>query len=49
MVFKSDWLEELEAMAFRANNLGVVPDLSGMDLSELWGVYCLLRRVLAEE
>lgn len=49
MAFNNDWLEELEALAFRANGLGVAPDLAGMHLSELWGVYCFLRRVLEEE
>ena len=40
------WLERLQALAYRAQVLGVMPDLGGLGVCELWGVYCYLRRIL---
>lgn len=42
----SNWLEDLQSLAYRANALGVIPDLAGLGACELWGVYCYLRRIL---
>lgn len=41
-----NWLDDLQSLAFRANAIGVMPDLAGMGLCELWGVYCYLRRIV---
>ena len=41
-----DWLESLHGLAYRAQGLGVMPDLAGLGTCELWGVYCYLRRIL---
>lgn len=41
-----DWLERLQGLAYRLECLGVAPDLAGLGLCELWGVYCYLRRVM---
>ena len=40
------WLERLHGLAYRAQGLGVMPDLAGLSVCELWGVYCYLRRIL---
>jgi len=42
----NDWLECLHCLAYRAQGLGVMPDLAGLGMCELWGVYCYLRRIL---
>ncbi len=41
-----DWLERLHGLAYRAQGLGVMTDLAGLCLCEMWGVYCYLQRVL---
>lgn len=40
-----DWLQSLSRLAYRAQGLGVVPDLASLALCELWGLYCYLRRI----
>lgn len=39
------WLAELENLLVRYSSLGIGADVAGMGLCELWGVYCLLRRM----
>lgn len=39
------WLERLQMLSVRFSNLGVSPDLAGLSLSELWGLYCYLSRL----
>lgn len=41
-----NWLERLQGLVCRLECLGVAPDLAGMGLCELWGVYCYLQRIL---
>jgi hypothetical protein len=40
-----DWLERLQGLVYRLESLGVAPDLAGMGLCDLWGVYCYLRHI----
>jgi hypothetical protein len=40
-----NWLQDLQMLAYRVNAIGVIPDLAGLGLCELWGVYCFLRRL----
>lgn len=39
------WLERLQSLAARFSELGVGPDLAGLSLADLWGVYQLLSRI----
>ena len=39
------WLEELESLLARFSGLGISADIAAMSLCELWGVYCLLKRL----
>ena len=43
----SHWLEELEQLAWRFSYLGFGPDLAGMTLVELAGLYSYLSRLVA--
>ena len=45
MKMPSDWLKELELLAWRFTHLGFSPDLSGMTAIELAGLYCYLLRL----
>lgn len=39
------WLDELETLLVRFSGLGISADIAVMSLCELWGVYCLLKRL----
>lgn len=41
----ANWLNELEALLVRFSGLGISADIAAMSLCELWGVYCLLKRL----
>lgn len=43
-----DWLTRLHVLADRFEHLGLASDLPWLDLGELWGVYCYLRRLDSE-
>jgi hypothetical protein len=43
-----NWLTQLRILADRFEHLGLASDLPWLDLSELWGVYCYLRRLDSE-
>lgn len=47
MKLPRDWLKELELLAWRFTHLGIGPDLAGMTLCELAGVYAYLARLAA--
>jgi hypothetical protein len=40
-----DWLKELELLAWRFAHLGIGPDLAGMTMCELAGLYAYLARL----
>lgn len=42
MKLPADWLKELELLAWRFAHLGIGPDLAGMTLAELAGLYAYL-------
>lgn len=44
-MIRDPWLTELESLLVRFSSLGIGADVAGMGLCELWGVYCLLRRM----
>ena len=39
-----DWLKDLYRLAERARGLGITADMPSMDIVELWGLYCFLKR-----
>lgn len=39
------WLDELSMMLWRCSSLGIGVDVASMSVVELWGVYCLLKRL----
>ena len=39
------WLDELRDLLVRCSDLGIGSDVAAMSLTELWGLYCLLRRL----
>ena len=41
----SDWLKELELLAWRFSHLGFGPDLAGMTMTELVGLHAYLSRL----
>lgn len=43
-----DWLKELELLAWRFSGLGFSPDLAGMTLIELAGLYAYLARLATD-
>lgn len=43
-----NWIESLSALLHRAEGQGMTFDLTDMDLGELWGLYCYLRRILED-
>lgn len=45
MKLPSDWLIELEVLAWRFAQMGFGPDLAGMTLLELAGLYAYLKRL----
>ena len=42
---RDPWLTELENLLVRFSSIGIGADVAGMTLCELWGLYCLLRRM----
>lgn len=42
------WKEDLNRLLARLSAAGTGPDISDMDLTQLWAVYCVLRRMLGE-
>ena len=42
---RDPWLVELENLLVRYSSLGIGADVAAMGLCELWGLYCLLRRM----
>lgn len=45
MTQPSDWLKELELLAWRFSHLGFGPDLAGMTVIELMGLHAYLSRL----
>lgn len=43
----SDWLKELDILAWRFAHLGISADLAGMTVCELAGLYSYLSRLAA--
>jgi hypothetical protein len=43
----SDWLKELELLTWRFSGLGIGPDLAGITMNELAGLYAYLSRLAA--
>lgn len=41
------WQDELSRLLARLSAVGLAPDIDAMDTNERWGVYCVLRRLLA--
>jgi hypothetical protein len=41
----ASWLDELNGLLARFSGMGIGADIAAMTLIELWGVYCLLRRL----
>ena len=41
---RDDWLAQLPLLVWRFQEQGIDADMSSLTLTELWGVYCLLRR-----
>lgn len=39
------WLDDLNWLLGRFSHAGICPDTNSMSKSELWGVYCGLRRL----
>jgi hypothetical protein len=42
-----DWRKELELLVWRFAHLGIGPDLAGMTIHELAGLYAFLARLAA--
>lgn len=42
---RTGWLNELNGLLARFSGMGIGADVATMGLCELWGVYCLLRRL----
>lgn len=45
MKLPKDWMKELEMLAWRFSHLGFGPDLAGMTMIELTGLYCYLAKL----
>jgi len=41
----TEWLEDLNRLLVRFSGMGIARDTYSMTLSELWGLYCGLRRL----
>jgi len=39
------WLEQLQALASKYNQLGINADINALSLNELWGLYLHLLRL----
>jgi hypothetical protein len=39
------WQDELNRLLVRFSGLGIGADIGAMCLIELWGIYCLLKRL----
>lgn len=46
--YSADWFNELEMLAWRFSSLGFGPDLVGMTLIELAGLYAYLARLATD-
>ena len=44
-MIKDSWLNELQRLLEHFSGFGISADIAGMGLSELWGLYCFLRRM----
>ena len=42
------WLQDLYGLLARFPGMGITPDIAAISLCELWGVYCLLKRMAGE-
>ena len=42
------WLERLQSLGARFPEYGIGPDLAGLALADLWGVWRFLERVATE-
>lgn len=42
------WMDELNGLLMRFSGMGIEADVGALNLCELWGLYCFLRR-MAEE
>ena len=42
------WLQELYRLLARFSGMCITPDIATLSLFELWGVYCLLKRMAGE-
>lgn len=40
-----EWLEDLNRLLVRFSGMGVIRDTYSMEMNELWGLYCGLRRL----
>ena len=40
-----NWLEHLQMLLVRFSYLGIGPDITGLSLAELWGLYYFLCRL----
>jgi hypothetical protein len=40
-----DWQDDLNRLLWRFSGLGIGVDIASMSLTELWDVYCLLKRL----
>lgn len=44
----ANWLEELNRLLVRFSGMGIARDTYSMTLTELWAIYCGLRRLMGE-
>lgn len=42
------WLDELNRLLVRFSGMGIARDTYSMEINELWGFYCALRRLAGE-
>lgn len=43
----ANWKDELSMMLWRCSGMGIGADIESMTVIELWGIYCLLKRLTA--
>ena len=48
MKLPNDWMKELEMLTWRFSHLGIGPDLAGMTMIELTGLYSYLARLASD-
>lgn len=46
--YSADWFKALEMLAWRFSGLGIGPDLAGMTIVELAGLYAYLARLATD-